>query len=166
MINVKEYTTIDRAAQGWPSGEWDGEPDKVQWKDESTGMPCLAVRHGHSGHWCGYVGVNPDHPLFEKGYDEPSVEVHGGLTFADSCQKGETEAVGICHVPEPGESDHVWWFGFDCAHCMDIGPLDAKYNNERGWLRKGAYRNLRYVQNQCALLAGQLINYQQQDSTP
>lgn len=156
MLNAKEYTTIDRAAQGWPSGPWDSEPDKVQWKDEKTGMPCLAVRHGTSGHWCGYVGVNPDHPLYEKDYGAPSVDVHWGLTFADSCQKSESESVGVCHVPEPGEPDHVWWFGFDCAHCEDFSPRDKKYEKERGWSTYGTYKTLRFVQNQCAHLASQL----------
>ena len=38
-METKTYTTIDRAALGWPAGPWDGEPDKVQWPDAATGLP-------------------------------------------------------------------------------------------------------------------------------
>lgn len=159
-METKTYTTIDRAAVGWPNGEWDGEPDKMQWPDEATGMPCLAVRHMRSGHWCGYVGVTADHPHFGKSYETPDVDVHGGLTFADACSPGETEDRGICHVPGIGEPDHVWWFGFDCAHSGDRSPRDAAMEATgnplyaRDW--KEDYKSLRYVQVQCAKLAAQL----------
>ena len=79
-METREYTTINRTALGWPDGPWNGEPDKVQWQDQQTGMPCLAVRHPESGHWCGYVGVDPDHPHFEQSYDDVSMadgEKHG-----------------------------------------------------------------------------------------
>lgn len=158
---TKEYTTIDRKALGWPSGEWDGEPDKVQWRDEATGMACLAVRNRRAGNWCGYVGVSPEHPLHGKGYDEAGIfEVHGGLTFADECQPAEDESQGICHVPEPGEPDHVWWFGFDCAHAWDFSPYDKKMEIERGYpftiMSDQEYRRLDYVKAECRGLAAQL----------
>ena len=163
-METKTYTTIDRAALGWPAGPWDSEPDKMQWPDAMTGLPCLAVRNRLSGNWCGYVGVAPDHPLHGKGYSDeglPDLDVHGGLTFADACSAGENEAQGICHTPAPGEPDHVWWFGFDCAHGGDRSPLDERYGLERGYPFTNSgdetYRTLNYVQQQCAELAGQLV---------
>lgn len=159
-MKTLQFTTIDRAAKGWPSGEWDGEPDKMQWPDEATGLPCLAVRHQHSGHWCGYVGVTEGHRLFGKSYDEAyDLDVHGGLTFSDHCRPG-AEETGICHTPEPGEPDHVWWLGFDCAHAWDHSPYDAKRSEEGGiWSMSGDshYRTLAYVQGQCRKLAAQLV---------
>lgn len=151
-MKTLSYTTIDRAAKGWPSGPWDGEPDKVQWQDEATGLPCLAVRQGNNGHWCGYVGVAEDHPYFGHEYDEHyELPAHGGLTFSDACSPGETEATGICHLPEPGEPDHVWWFGFDCAHHGDSSPRDAAlYGDFTG------YKTLDYVQASCRELAAAL----------
>lgn len=155
-----EWTNIDRAAQKWPSGPWDSEPDQVQWVDEETGLPCLAKRHGNSGHWCGYVGVSEGHPLFEKGYDdEPGLEVHGGITFGDFCQ-GEP-GHGICHLPEPGEPDRVWWLGFDCHHAWDYSPADKARERDRPedlWrvAPDQSYKGLGYVRNQCAGLAAQL----------
>jgi hypothetical protein len=141
------YTTIDRSA--WPSGEWDSEPDKVQWKDMATGLPCLAVRNQHMGHWCGYVGVAPGHPQYEMGGCE--LDVHGGVNFAAMCAPGEPVETGVCHIAEPGEPEHVWWLGFDCAHAFDLVPFMSDT------LRLGGiYRTLDYVQAECRSLALQL----------
>jgi hypothetical protein len=107
-LNVKEWRTRDRE-QSNPNerqrlplpaeGEWNSEPDKIQWVDEATGLDCLMHR-GPGGFWCGYVGVAEGHPAFGKDYDSVGVEVHGGLTYADFCQDTGDESHGICHVPE------------------------------------------------------------------
>ena len=149
---------VDRT--GWPSGPWDGEPDKVQWTDAATGLPCVAVRHHMSGNWCGYVGVANDHPAYEKDCADIGVAVHGGgLTFADRCQEGP-EAEAICHVPEPGQSDDVWWAGFDCHHAWDLAPGAVARWTKMGMfpaLDAGeVYRDLAYVRAECASLAEQL----------
>lgn len=171
----RESRHIDKST--WGDGPWQDEPDKVQWTDEATGLPCLAVRTPWSGNWCGYVGVAEGHPAFGQGYDEADrladpdddgyrgLRVHGGLTFADFCQEGEEET-GICHVPQPGQPERVWWFGFDCAHSGDISPAsDARtrsyglkplrFGGTNGW-PEDKYRTLEYVQAECADLARQL----------
>ncbi len=158
-METKEYRTIDRTEKGWPQGPWDSEPDKMQWPDAATGLPCLAVRHERMGHWCGYVGVPEGHPKFGASYNDVDVEVHGGLTFAAACRPG-AEDKAVCHVPGPGESDKVWWLGFDCAHSWDLSPEDATRSEREGGIwKRGAeeeYRTLNYVKNQCANLARQL----------
>ena len=163
-MEAREYTTIDRDALKWPSGEWDGEPDKVQWPDDETGMPCLAVRNPISGFWCGYVGVAPDHLLHGEDYDEVCAEVHGGLTFSGMCHPGETEGEGICHVPGEGEPDHVWWFGFDCAHAWDYSPMDLQRANKISYpftiSPEKKYRTLEYVKQECRNLARQLLQWE------
>lgn len=193
-MSERIYTTMDKST--WGDGPWQHEPDKVQWTDEATGLPCLAVRN-RFGAWCGYVGVDEDHPWHGLGCDDKApgpapdlvgrsadgygmggliavlggkldefaetvagrVEVHGGLTYAGFCQEGSEEEA-ICHVPEPGQSDNVWWFGFDCHHCDDIGPgLEAR-ERELGHepIRAGTerYRTLGYVQAEVASLARQV----------
>lgn len=158
------YTTIDKAA--WGDGPWQDEPDKVQWKDEATGLPCLAKRHEFYGNWCGYVGVSEGHPHFlAEDTCELDLEVHGGITYGATCQEGP-EATSICHVPGPGEPDHVFWLGFDCGHAWDMQPgLIASYGERFArdgnpiWLavREGVeYRTLEYVRAECARLAAQL----------
>lgn len=149
MMETKIYTTRDRT--GWPSGPWDNEPDKMQWADKNTGLPCLAVRN-FSGAWCGYVGVPDTHPMHGAHYDEVNADAHGGLTFSGACRPGAEEH-GICHIPEPGEPDNVWWLGFDCAHLGDKCPQPRFHGPE---FDDEVYRTLEYVQAECTRLAAQL----------
>jgi hypothetical protein len=61
----------------------------------------------------------------------------------------------ICHLPEPGRPDNIWWFGFDCAHSGDLSPKYAA--TLRGFRDHGdEYRDIAYVQGECAQLAQQL----------
>lgn len=82
MKTIAEHTT-DKSA--WGPGPWQEEPDKVQWLDEASGLPCLAVRNEQYGNWCGYVGVSAGHPLYEVEYDSPSEK----LKAAFERRKGE-----------------------------------------------------------------------------
>lgn len=221
-----EYKTLDKSK--WGPGPWHTEPDKVQWKDGKTGLPCLIVRN-HGGAWCGYVGVSEGHPLYGIEYgqcplgdkcaeykpDEHSwcdhrpesrFEIHGGLTFSDFCgehtpsaweqwrvrgrsaarqeearqfPRGDSarflrewagelddypawvkkcEAVGICHVPEAGEPERVWWFGFDCAHSGDQCPGYRELGVGLGLPSKRgeSYKDIHYAKNEVLSLARQL----------
>lgn len=158
-METKTYSFIDKSI--WGDGQWQNEPDKIQWQDEETGLPCLAVRHTSSGHWCGYVGVDEGHPLFNIGYSygdnspDSTLEVHGGITFSDFCQEDGKEH-GICHIPAPGEPDRVWWFGWDCAHAWDMSPGHHSYFAGLNLGRQDAYRTLEYVKSQRHELARQL----------
>jgi hypothetical protein len=140
-----------------PGGPWDDEPDKAQWVDGTTDLDCLIVRN-HMGALCGYVGLPPDHPLHGKGYDDvPDVDVHGGLTFADSCQEGAEDGPGVCHVPEPGRPAKVWWLGFDCAHGFDIIPkMREFYAGASFSYDHAAYKTFAHVQAEVTSLARQL----------
>lgn len=129
MNTVVYRNVVDRS--GWPQGPWEGEPDKRQWQDEATGLPCL-VKRGLLGAWCGYVGVPRSHPLYGKHYSEIELDdqPHGGLTFSGRCQEGD-ERDSICHIVEKGEDDDVWWLGFDCAHLgPDLAPGMHRYLNK------------------------------------
>lgn len=177
-MQTKEYRTEDKSK--WPAGAWKDEPDKVQWPDPETGLPCL-INRGPHGAWCGYVGIPETHPWFGKSYSEAIgpctedcsedshwshgidsiVKVHGGLTFSDVCHPGKTEATGVCHVPDPGESDHVWWFGFDCAHAGDLSPGYQRLFESAipcPWNSSGfeEYRDMAYAKHQVTGLARQL----------
>lgn len=179
-MESREWRTIDKSA--WGDGPWQDEPDKAQWTDEATGLPCLLVRVPHSGHLCGYVGVPPGHPWHGKDYnacttrgvvemseegffDVPSgqyVDVHGGLTFADKCQPHpDGEGRGVCHVAGPGEPEDIWWLGFDCAHSGDVSPAsDARWREQgRYEFLSGrhyeSYKTAEFVKAHCRNLAAQ-----------
>lgn len=174
-MKTLEYRFIDKSE--WGAGPWQSEPDKLQWPDAETGLPCLIVR-GPMGSLCGYVGVAPDHPLYGVAYGYEAgkagaldLSAHGGLTFAGPCAEHEH---GICHVAEPGEPDPVHWFGFDCAHGGDLVPqmevtarkyypeLKREMDSRRaeiGYRFEDVYRTVDYVQRECAQLVAQLANY-------
>lgn len=170
-LNVKEWSNRDREQsnpnerqrpQLPPEGDWNSEPDKIQWVDEATGLDCLMHR-APGGHWCGYVGVSEGHPAFGKDYEGVEVEAHGGLTYSDFCQDTGDESYGICHIPEPGRPHRVWWLGFDCAHSGDLSPaydrlpgmaeIRARYPRN-----PDTYRNREYVENEVTKLAQQLAS--------
>jgi hypothetical protein len=98
------------------------------------------------GTLCGYAAVPPGHPLHGANESGLDIEVHGGLTYANTC------AGAVCHVPEPGQPDAVWWFGFDCGHWADVVPSMPHTAAE-----PGVYRDLAYVQEEVENLASQLL---------
>lgn len=165
--NHKEYRFVDK--KDWGPGPWQEEPDKVQWIDKATDLDCLIVR-GPSGSLCGYVGVTEGHPLFETAYNDDrfyDLDVHGGVTFTDLCQENEKEH-GVCHVPGPGRTDHVWWIGFDCSHSWDHSPKFEKALTFGAAARhlsdavdfgggfESSYKDLPYVTQEIHELAAQL----------
>lgn len=137
-------------------GPWLEEPDHAEWT--AHGFTCI-VHRGPVGALCGYVGVPPGHPWHGKGYDDVEARVHGSLTYADACQ-GE-----ICHVPAPGEPEHLWWLGFDCSHGgRDLSPcVDKALRSYRPRtstiadqiLGAGTYRTIDYLKAETERLAAQ-----------
>ena len=152
----KTWTTTDKAS--WGPGPWQDEPDKEQYADEATGLPCLVKRGPHGGQLCGYVGVAEGHPWFGKDYPDVDADVHGGLTYAGLCQEGPEDKT-ICHIPGPGEPDRVWWLGFDCGHAWDVMPAMQARERERGWapihMPDSSYKAVAYVKAECTSLARQ-----------
>ena len=148
-MKTLSWTHVDKSS--WADGPWKSEPDKLQWADEITGLPCL-IKRNCVGALCGYVGIPEGHPWYRKGYEavQPYPEVHGGLTYADHCQDGDDDAKTICHIPAPREPDNVWWLGFDCAHVGDLSPAFGRRFSDRD-----TYRPVSYVQAECASLARQ-----------
>jgi hypothetical protein len=164
LVGMRTYTTFDKSS--WGPGPWQGEPDKLSWTDPGSGLPCLIVRN-RLGALCGYVGVAPEHPWHgipynhRLGDDEPQeiISVHGGLTFSDGCDDDGDEATAICHIAEPGQPDHVWWFGFDCSHGFDFVPGLLAREAAMGMPPddRGTYRDVEYVKTQIESLALQLV---------
>jgi hypothetical protein len=144
----------------WGEGPWQQEPDQEQWPDEATGLPCLVRRNEWFGYLCGYVGVPKGHPWYRVYFPEVDADVD----YSDFCHKGPEGHV-ICHVPEPGESDRVWWLGFNCGHITDVQPaLDALLgllgaNNPHLAIRSfmhQSYKPVGFVKAECARLAAQI----------
>lgn len=148
-----EYRTHNKSA--WGDGPWQSEPDKKQWLDPETNYPCLIVRN-RFGALCGYVGVPEKHPGYQKDYDdELTIEVHGGLTFANHCRPNGDESKHICHKTD--DEDNVWWLGFDCHHLFDLVPgRTVSYSSIFALGHENVYRDFEYVTEQVTSLAKQL----------
>ena len=130
----------------WGEGPWANEPDHVEFEVE--GFPCIAHRAEITGSWCGYVAVPPGHPWHGQGYGAiDTANVHGGLTYSAKCSER------VCHVPKPGESDDVWWLGFDCGHGCDFSP--AIYALVKGITPDSecSYKDLQYITSEIKVLA-------------
>lgn len=151
----RTWTTIDKT--GWADGPWMDEPDKEQWTDPSTGLPCLLKRNARSGALCGYVGVPEGHPWYGVNYATiPVWAADRELTYSGLCEPGPEDRT-ICHVPAPGEPDRVWWLGFHTAGPWDIQPGQDFEDTQLGFalMRMGdeVYRDTGYVKSACAALA-------------
>lgn len=160
-MKTLEWTTMDKSS--WGEGPWMYEPDKIQWQDEETELPCLIHRSLATGALCGYVGITEDHPLY-KCDDWPDIDVHGGCSYIDLCQSDHAPdgSTGICHLVEPGELDQVFWIGFDCGHSGDIMPAMTQFSGMGGILSQlmchsSIYRDLDFVRAECKSLAKQLF---------
>jgi hypothetical protein len=153
---MKQWFNL-RDRRGWANGEWDMEPDKMHWISEETGFDCLIVRNC-IGALCGYVGVPEGHPCFEMDYgltelEIDSIDIHGGLNFADFCQPEDEdgeELARVCHPIEGAANELVWWLGFDCSHALDEIPAVPIP------ITGSAYRNFEFVQAEVERLAQQL----------
>ncbi|MEX3929791.1 hypothetical protein AB4Y36_38270 [Paraburkholderia sp. BR10936] len=148
-------------------------PEPAPWLDEPNLATfrideylCVALRHPW-GHWCGYVGVGAQHPLFGVSFHEledagEALYCHGSLNFADRLD----EFTG-------------WYFGFDCGHAFDYSPYMAEYyrrigmpddvirehdrlfvRNEHGegGVFPRQYRDLDFVRANCVAIAAQLMD--------
>ena len=160
-------------------GPWSQEADKIAWTDADTGYGIIIRRSPLKLNLCGYVGINPNHPLF--GFDRSSiravgVDAHGGIDYASPCQKYEPEHVSICHVTESllpagqtqrvfaneaADHDDAWWIGFSCDKAGDLVPRPngighGSMADAQAGLLEQAYRDEAYVYHQCMSLAIQL----------
>jgi hypothetical protein len=149
---------IDLMRPHWGPGPWDDEPDREEWRTEA-GLPAL-IQRGPIGALCGYVAVPPGHPWHGLERTDVPDEAHdaswGGVNYAARC------AGSICHVPEPGEPDDVWWLGFDAGHYNDITPIavaGAMSGGMSGGLAEairesgGSYKSIGFMRERCEDLA-------------
>ncbi len=159
---------IDKST--WGDGPWQSEPDRHQW--QHAGYACLMVRHEHFGYWCAYVGVDRAHPQYGKDWRKnealQDLDIGRHINYSASC--GDR----VCHVPEPGMPDDVWWLGMDFGHAFELAPaMEARDRElaktipalaalrervaervaERPEFLREVYRDFAYVQEETEALA-------------
>ena len=157
--------------------KWKLEPEKSDF--EAHGLKC-AMRRNNSGSWCGYVGVDKNHPWFEKDYShnvkvpqeivERTIDIDkiGAINLlcaagnADAIEAGFMDIVlavdvhgGLTYANRGSyieQESELWWFGFDCSHSGDYTPEYSKT-----WDNEAIYRDYEYVKSECESLAKQLV---------
>jgi len=121
-------------------------------------LKCCVIL-GSLGHRCGYVGVPPEHPLYNVDYNtnlnnpELLQEIKNSPSGKRSiislfCWDGEDVSPGILFNVHGGitysgtsnkyptlQIDPIWWFGFDCGHYGDGKDWEAvkKYFLPKEW---------------------------------
>lgn len=177
VVDAAYYVGADAAARAARLGN----ADKLAWRDAATGLECIMIRDDRDGFLRGFVGVEPEHPLYGFEHEavppDLNIEVHGGLTYSAICQSGPSpqprlvrEARSICHVhvtelraPVAEATDHrpahdgAWWFGFDCNHLYDQVP--GRLGDRARFLADETgteFRDEGYVYEQIVDLAAQL----------
>ena len=83
-MQAKSWTFVKK--EKWGEGPWQHEPDKMQFADPETGLPCL-IHRGPAGQLCGYVGITEGHKFF-------------GIKYSD-CSLPEAKPRG----PRPGDGE-------------------------------------------------------------
>jgi hypothetical protein len=161
----------------WGPGPWQDEPDRLEWKDERTGLACKILRNTTLGNLCGYVGLPATHPYFGWNYGDDIKLAPGDLEDSTINDVGIFEAfiyamrggtkrgtiplgmtlkahggitwTGTMHNDDAG----LWWIGFDTGHCDDLSP-GLKVMGIH--LQHQIYRDIDYVKKEVTSLAFQL----------
>ena len=92
-MQTRTWTSIDKSA--WGPGAWQDEPDRIQFPDPPTGLPCQMVRHHKLGHWCGFVGLPDWHPWHGIQHHLVEADVHGGLSFGGFAELAKGSGRGL-----------------------------------------------------------------------
>ena len=111
--------------------------------DHAHGFEIRAERMNSSwqGFIDGYIKIPIGHPWFGLGYDAEElsgVEVHGGLTYANS------------ELRTPEGYIAGWWLGFDTAHAGDLSPSVDGHN-----FSGDTYKDMEFVMSELVNLARQ-----------
>jgi len=129
-------------------GKWQDEPDYVSWVDDATDY-ALVLRRNLLGCWCGFVGLPPDHKLYQSdiGCDEfKFIEVHGDIQYAHFSEEDDLE------FSPPIKR---FWIGFNCMGDKDLVPGQAILGVRRK-KPSGVYRDQKFVSKQVVALAEQI----------
>lgn len=87
-------------------------------------IECVTVLNTDICIRCGYIGVNSDHPFYNKNIEDILISVHGGVTWASRVAP---------LVETIQDRKDIYWIGFDTGRSRDV--LDEatikKYQLER-----------------------------------
>lgn len=155
---MKVKTLYNKAE--WPAGPWIEEPDYMLWLSPDSMYPCV-LRRNMLGAWAGFVGIAPDHPLYQATHTEmaiESIDIYGGVVFTGFSPEDDIE------VSPPIRR---WWIGFGCMTPDDATPRQAKKPKStkkvapKKSTKKSAatYKTIEFVRAHTESLAAQLATF-------
>jgi hypothetical protein len=154
---------------------WETEPDSLDF--EAEGLRCAMLRNSF-GIWCGYVGIDKDHPWFGLPYNtliKPTPDMLENRSFNDTGvmnlfvhmlsgrDPNQELEIGSALRVHGGitfsdfREDGLFYYGFDCGHAGDLMPGMLQYHAELPSHLRGVYRDQQYVVSECQQLATQLV---------
>lgn len=154
---AKHLFTSEEKLERYGNGEWIEEPD---WAEGSYKGYSFQILRNSFGVLCGYVILTLGHPWSEKDHKDLDVQCHGGLTYSNDTENGQSV------------------IGFDCHHYGDICPRYEKLDKDRGLesfyapfyafketinklmglsLEEASYKNLDFVIKECKSIIDQAI---------
>lgn len=140
-------------------GEWQDEPDLEIWDPGFPGIICMVKRATHTGHLCGYVGIdkNKDRtPITSKRH---LLQAHGGVTFKGGFNEINHPIFNCLLDSDDPWMESYYLFGFDGAHsgdfCYLARDLDVLTQSRSISI---TYKNWDFFRNECNQLALQIHN--------
>lgn len=132
---------------------------KVERINEYKGFTYVVI-FNKSGHRCGYVGVQEDHPFYKLSHQElEHINVHGGINYSDFTRAEDNYPIA---------KEKTKWFGFDCIHSGDKIDINTALNydlitQEEYEIFKDIYKDISYgkirsefyVEEQCKFMIDQ-----------
>lgn len=142
------FKKVDR--NGWPNGEWNKEPDRVEWR--MMDRYCFVSRT-KQGSWCGYVGLPKGHRYHGiRALELTTIlntQVHRGITWS--------ERGGVKFTWQFPVSD-LWVVGFDCGYGgLDYQPGLPQPNE---YYDDISYKNLYFAIVNVHILLAELEGYE------
>lgn len=153
MSNVIFLEFYDK--KGFPPGKWLSEPDFCYWDKD---LPCLIIRDMVMGIWRGFVGVDEDHPYYEKSVDE-ILKMPGGTDIYLSVHGGLC-AAGRLPSTFKDYAKNYWWIGLETCHTTDLLPLYKVESNDRElskMIANQTYKDIKFIRRETNKLSNLLL---------
>lgn len=139
----------------FPPGKWLNEPDLCFWH---CGLPCLAVRDMNMGIWKGFVGLEEDHPLYEK-----TIDYIIGIPQALDLFRAASDRLsgaGKLSAKYQNYAKNCWWIGIETSSGTDLMPLlklDQSDPVMAKMISNQTYKDFHFIRRETNKLAKQLL---------
>lgn len=131
--------------RNFPKGVWVQEPDLCFWY--CHGLPCLVIRDMSMGIWKGFVGLGPNHVLYEK-----DLEHILGIPQALELYRiayGGIARVGKLASKYQGYAKNCWWIGIETTQGNDLMPfLKLEVEGVDNLISDQTYKDLHFIRRE------------------